>query len=183
VGTGNLRCSGIRIPTSMAEPHHVLAARERRAELAIVMRGSCPRRDVGAAEGFEVRENVNGYVAYAVSVRSGSGVGRTSCSGRDEIPPPLRPRPGIDGKAAHVYASAEDRKCLLESLDARIRGRVCGCAHENACQALFSGTGGYVPGPATEETAKRPRILPVAAVRPGRQTGETLCCRAGVLYG
>ncbi len=70
-------------------------------------------------QGFEVRENIHG----GVSVRRQRPRTFTELEERALLTAMKRIRPfayelDINGKAATVYASAEDRKCFLESLDA-----------------------------------------------------------------
>lgn len=84
-----------------------------------VMRTCKTGAAAGLPKGFEIRENVHG----GVSVRRRRPRRYSPLEEKLLLTAMERIRPfayelDIDGKAATVYASAEDRKCFLESLDA-----------------------------------------------------------------
>ncbi len=113
-------------------------------------------------KGFEVRENVHGLV----SVRRWRPRRFTPLEEKLLLTAMERTRPfayelDINGKAATVYASAEDRKCFLESLDAEFADGFADALTKALAKRYSPELVAMFRARRKEQNAKRPRFYPL----------------------
>jgi len=146
-----------------------------------VMRTRNTGAAVGLPKGFEIRENVHG----GVSVRRRRPRRFTPLEEKLLLTAMERVRPfayelDIDGRAATVYASAEDRKCFLESLDAEFADGFADALTKALAKRYSPELVAMFRARRKEQNAKRPRFYPllrfvIADKRERRFAVERVC--------
>jgi len=127
-----------------------------------VMRKCAAGATARMPEGFEIRENVHGHVS--VRRRRARQFSRPeerllhAALGRFR---PFAYELDIDGKAATVYASAEDRKCFLESLDAEFADGFADALTRALAKRYSPDLVEMFRARRKEQNAKRPRFYPL----------------------
>lgn len=144
------------------QTHYLHVMRGAEGRTSYVMRTRPPGAATDLPKGFEVRENVHGRVSVRRRrTRQFSKLEEQLLRRALERYRPFAYELDIEGPAATVYASAEDRKCFLESLDAEFA--------EGFAEALTKALAKrYSPelvemfrARRKEQNAKRPRYYPL----------------------
>jgi len=146
-----------------------------------VMRTRKAGAAAGLPKGSEIRENVHG----GVSVRRRRPRRFTPLEEKLLLTAMERVRPfayelDIDGRAATVYASAEDRKCFLESLDAEFADGFADALTKALAKRYSPELVAMFRARRKEQNAKRPRFYPllrfvIADKRERRFAVERVC--------
>lgn len=122
-------------------------------------------RDGALAElpaGLEVRENVHGQVSVRRKrPRHFSKLEKQLLESAMDQFRPFAYVLDIEGKAATVYASAEDRKCFLESLDAEFAEGFAEALNKALAKRYSPELVDMFRARRKEENAKRPRFYPL----------------------
>jgi len=132
-------------------------------------------------EGFEVRENVHGQVAVRrIRARRLSRLEEQLLRTAMKNLRPFAYVLDIDGRAATVYASAEDRKCFLESLDAEFADGFAEALTRALAKRYSPELVAMFRARRKEQNARRPRYYPLlrfvlVAKRTRRFAVERVC--------
>jgi hypothetical protein len=142
--------------------YYLHAVRGSDGRMCHVMRKDAEGSMPALPAGLEVRENVHGQVAVR-KVRRRQLTQLEEQLLRTAIGN-LRPFAhllDIDGRAATVYASAEDRKCFLESLDAEFANGFADALTKALAKRYSPELVDMFRARRKEQNAKRPRYYPI----------------------
>jgi len=113
-------------------------------------------------DGLEVRENVNGQVSVRRRrQRRFKPLEERLLHAALKRFRPFAYRLDIDGKAATVYASAEDRKCFLQSLDAEFAEGFAEALTRALAERYSAEVVAMFRARRQEQNARRPRYYPL----------------------
>ena len=127
-----------------------------------VMRASPKGATARLPQGFEVRENVHGQVTVRrIRPKQVTPLEERLLHTAMENLRPFAYLLDVDGKAATVYASAEDRKCFLESLDAEFAEGFADALNKALAKRYSPELVDMFRARRKERNAKRPRYYPL----------------------
>lgn len=164
--------------------YHLHTVRGSDGRTCYVMRGSGKGAIAALPSGFEVRENVHGQVSIRrVRPRQITKMEEHLLRTAMENLRPFAHLLDIDGKAATVYASAEDRKCFLESLDAEFADGFADALTKTLAKRYSPELVDMFRARRRQQTARRPRYYPllrfVLADRRARRFAVERVCFTG----
>jgi len=144
------------------QTYYLHSLRSATGHISQVMRTSARGAAVSLPDDLEVRENVHGQVSVRRRRRRKiTKLEEQLLRGAMERLRPFAYALDIDGKAATVYASAEDRKCFLESLDAEFADGFAEALAKALAKRYSPELVEMFRARRKEQNAKRPRYYPL----------------------
>jgi hypothetical protein len=144
------------------ETYYLHALRRREGHVTHVMRKRAEGALSALPEGYEIRENVHGQVSVRrARPRSFTEAESHLLGSQVERLRPFAYKLDIDDRAATVYASALDRKCFTESLDAEFANGFADALTKALAGRYSPDLVAMFRARRKEESPKRPRFYPL----------------------